>query len=73
MRKGVKNSRLTPQEVRIAQAVVAGDSTTEIAARLFLSRRTVEYHLHKMFPKLGIASRLDLVRLLVDSPELIDG
>lgn len=66
-------SRLTPQEVRIAQAVAAGKSTKEIAARLFLSPRTVEYHLHKMFPKLGITSRIDLVRLVAAEPDLIEG
>jgi DNA-binding NarL/FixJ family response regulator len=71
--RGENGNRLTPQEVRIARAVAGGSSTKEIAAMLFLSPRTVEYHLHKMFPKLGISSRADLVRLVLRDPALIDG
>ena len=56
---------LTPQELRIAELVADGLSSKEIAARLFLSPRTVEYHLYKMYPKLGIGSRTDLARLVV--------
>ncbi|WP_378789651.1 AAA family ATPase [Nonomuraea fastidiosa] len=56
---------LTPQELRIAGLVADGLSSKEIAARLFLSPRTVEYHLYKMYPKLGISSRTDLARLVV--------
>ncbi|WP_236666685.1 MULTISPECIES: helix-turn-helix domain-containing protein [unclassified Nonomuraea] len=40
-------------------------SSKQIAAQLFLSPRTVEYHLYKIYPKLGIASRTDLARLVV--------
>ena len=64
--------RLTPQEIRIVRAVVAGRSTKEIAAQLFLSPRTVEYHLHKTFPKLGISSRVDLVRVVTRDPALVE-
>jgi DNA-binding NarL/FixJ family response regulator len=64
-------ARLTPRELRIAQAVVEGNTTKDIAAMLFLSPRTVEYHLYKIFPKLGISSRADLVRLAAQDPELI--
>ncbi|MFB9476394.1 AAA family ATPase [Nonomuraea salmonea] len=56
---------LTPQELRIAGLAADGLSSKEIAARLFLSPRTVEYHLYKMYPKLGISSRTDLARLVV--------
>ncbi|MEO3930526.1 helix-turn-helix transcriptional regulator [Micromonosporaceae bacterium B7E4] len=56
---------LTPQELRIADLVAAGLSSKQIAAQLFLSPRTVEYHLYKIYPKLGISSRTDLVRLVV--------
>ncbi|WP_344596629.1 helix-turn-helix transcriptional regulator [Actinomadura vinacea] len=56
---------LTPQELRIATLVADGLSSKEIAARLFLSPRTVEYHLYKIYPKLGIGSRTELARLVV--------
>ncbi|MFC7590771.1 LuxR C-terminal-related transcriptional regulator [Nonomuraea antimicrobica] len=56
---------LTPQELRIAGLVADGLSSKQIAAQLFLSPRTVEYHLYKIYPKLGISSRTDLARLVV--------
>ncbi|MFF0249612.1 AAA family ATPase [Streptosporangium sandarakinum] len=56
---------LTPQELRIAGLVADGLSSKQIAAKLFLSPRTVEYHLYKIYPKLGIGSRTDLARLVV--------
>ncbi|SEG29603.1 regulatory protein, luxR family [Nonomuraea solani] len=56
---------LTPQELRIAGLVADGLSSKEIAAQLFLSPRTVEYHLYKIYPKLGIGTRTELTRLVV--------
>lgn len=56
---------LTPQELRIAGLVADGLSSRQIAAQLFLSTRTVEYHLYRIYPKLGISSRTDLARLVV--------
>jgi DNA-binding CsgD family transcriptional regulator len=55
---------LTPQERQIAHLASTGLSNPEIGLRLFLSPRTVEYHLSKVFPKLGVSSRKELGRAL---------
>lgn len=55
---------LTPQELRVAEAVGDGLSNAEVAAALFLSVKTVEFHLSRVYRKLGLRSRGGLARAL---------
>jgi DNA-binding CsgD family transcriptional regulator len=60
---------LTDQEAQVAQLARDGLSNPEIGARLFISSRTVQYHLGKVFTKLGISSRGQLNHVLPGEPD----
>jgi DNA-binding CsgD family transcriptional regulator len=60
------DQELTAQEAQIARMARDGLSNPEIGVRMFISSRTVQYHLRKVFTKLGIESRSQLDRVLPD-------
>jgi DNA-binding NarL/FixJ family response regulator len=62
---------LTPQELQIAELAAEGLTNRDIGSRLYLSHRTIGFHLHKIFPKLGITGRAQLRDVLdrVGRPE----
>jgi len=66
-RTAATRDELTPQEEQIARLARDGLSNPEIGAQLFLSRRTVEWHLRKVFSKLEIRSRGELATALPES------
>ena len=67
-RDAVASDELTPQERQVAALVRQGMSNRDAAAQLFLSPRTVDFHLRNVFQKLGITSRAELAAMQLDSP-----
>ena len=63
---------LTPQELQVVRLAAEGLSNRDIGAQLFLSPRTVGYHLYKAYPKLGVASRVELAKLDLAQPYGLD-
>jgi DNA-binding CsgD family transcriptional regulator len=63
-REGVGPDALTPQELQVCLLLAEGRTTREAAAALFLSPKTVEYHLRKVYTRLGIHSREELAAVL---------
>jgi DNA-binding CsgD family transcriptional regulator len=66
----VARERLTPREMQVALAVAEGRSNGEVAAALYLTPKTVEYHLTRVYRKLGLRSRAELVREFARSSDL---
>jgi DNA-binding CsgD family transcriptional regulator len=66
---GQASHGLTTQEAQVARMACEGLSNPEISTRLFISPRTVQYHLRKVFTKLGITSRGQLHRVLPGDPD----
>jgi len=73
-RRGTQRSeRLSPQELRVAGAVRRGASNREIAAELYLTPKTIEFHLTQIYRKLGVRSRTQLVAALAAiAPEQVE-
>ena len=61
-------AELTPQELQVARIVAGGATNREAAARLFLSPKTIEAHLHRAYRKLGLTSRAQLRSILATRP-----
>jgi len=70
-RRPAHDDTLTAQELRVAAAVARGAANREIAAELFLTLKTVEFHLRQIYRKLGVRSRSQLVATLASNPALL--
>jgi DNA-binding CsgD family transcriptional regulator len=62
---GMRLEELSPQELQVARIAARGQNNIEVAAALFVSRKTVEAHLTRVYRKLGIRSRTELARILL--------
>lgn len=67
-RRSNGSEQLTPQELQVAHLVAEGLSNREIAARLFLSPRTISTHLYRIYPKVGVTSRVELASRISRHP-----
>ena len=63
-RSGPRSDALTPQELQVALMVATGATNREAASRLFLSAKTIEAHLGRVYRKLGVRSRTELAALV---------
>ena len=66
------HEQLTPQELQVSLAAAEGLTNKEIGARLFLSPKTVEFHLSRAYRKLDVNSRVELARLLASQPGVVE-
>ena len=71
-RETATHEQLTPQELQVSLAAADGLTNKEIGARLFLSPKTVEFHLSRAYRKLGVGSRVELARLLAAQPAVVE-
>ena len=72
-RRGPGWGSLTAAERGVAEIIAQGATNREAAARLYLSRHTVDYHLRQIFRKLGVSSRVELTRLVMARASGEDG
>jgi DNA-binding CsgD family transcriptional regulator len=71
-RKPTAHERLTPQELQVSLAAAEGLTNKEIGARLFLSPKTVEFHLGRAYRKLAVRSRAELIKLFAQESAAVE-
>src|SRR5439155_4532645 len=72
-RRSFDPTRLTAQELAVARLVADGMSNRQVAAELFVSIKTVQFHLTHIYSKLGVSSRTELAARLRDDGTDVDG